>query len=100
MKLKNNNNNYFESYEKLTFIEKTKLANSFFRSSENAKAFIKSNSELVELENLKPCIRCGKSFKRGRMAFNRFHCCNCLRSASYENAKTILKDTIIESENN
>ena len=93
-------NNYIESYEKLPFIDKTKITNRLFKSSENAKAFIKSNSELVELEKTKPCIRCGKSFKRGLMSFNNFYCCDCLRSASYENAKEILKDTIIESENN
>jgi hypothetical protein len=94
------NNNYIESYEKLPFIDKTKLANSFFRSSENAKAFIKSNSELVELEKTKPCVRCGDSFKRGRMSFNKFYCDLCLLPASHENAKTILKNSINESENN
>ena len=100
MKLKNNNNNYFESYEKLTFIDKTRLANQYHKGYENLNAFIKSNSELVELEKLKPCIRCGNSFKRGLMSFNNFYCCNCLKCKNWENAKETLKNTIIESENN
>ena len=94
------NNNYLESYEKLNFINKVSLSNKYFRGSENAKAFIKSNSELVELEKSKPCVRCGDSFKRGRMSFNRFYCNVCLLPASHENAKTILKNSINESENN
>jgi late competence protein required for DNA uptake (superfamily II DNA/RNA helicase) len=92
------NNNYVESYEKLNFINKIGLSNKYFKGSENAKAFIKSNSELVELEKPKPCVRCGDSFKRGRMSFNRFYCNDCLLPASHENAKTILKNTISESE--
>ena len=94
------NNNYLESYEKLNFINKVSLSNKYFKGSENAKAFIKSNSELVELGKTKPCVRCGDSFKRGRMSFNRFYCNVCLLPASHENAKTILKNSINESENN
>jgi len=97
MKLRNNNN-YFESFEKLAFIDKTKLASIFFRGSEESKLFVLSHSKFIELESLKPCIRCGKSFKRGRMAFNRFHCCFCLLPASHENAKAILKNALNESE--
>ena len=95
-----NKNNYMESYEKLNFIDKVNLSNKYFRGSENAKAFIKSNSELVELEKSKPCVRCGDSFKRGRLSFNKFYCDLCLLPASHENAKTILKNSINESENN
>jgi len=94
------NNNYLESYEKLNFINKVSLSNKYFKGSENAKAFIKSNSKLVELEKSKPCVRCGDSFKRGRMSFNKFYCNVCLLPASHENAKTILKNSINESENN
>jgi len=94
------NNNYLESYEKLNFINKVSLSNKYFKGSENAKVFIKSNSELVELEKSKPCVRCGDSFKRGRLSFNKFYCDFCLLPASHENAKTILKNSINESENN
>ena len=100
MKLRNNNNNYFESFEKLDYIEKTKLANGFFRSSENAKAFIKSNSVFIELDKIKYCVRCAKSFKSGRMSFKNFYCCDCLKPESFEKAKEILKDTITERDNN
>ena len=99
MKLRNNNNNYFESFEKLDYIEKNNLAIQYFKASENLKRFIKSNSVFIELDKIKYCLRCVKSFTSGRMSFNNFYCCNCLKPASYENAKTILKDTITERKN-
>tara|TARA_R110002073_G_scaffold282146_1_gene446364 strand:+ start:433 stop:732 length:300 start_codon:yes stop_codon:yes gene_type:complete len=99
MKLRKNNN-YFESFEKLDYIEKNNLAMQYFKASEDLKRFIKSNSVFIELDTIKYCIRCAKSFKSGWIGFKNFYCCNCLKSASYENAKTILKDTITERDNN
>ena len=99
MKLRKNNN-YFESYEKLDYIEKNNLSMQYFKASESAKRFIKSNSELIELDQIKYCVRCAKSFNSGLISFKNFYCCNCLKPASYENAKEILKDTIIENKDN
>ena len=99
MKLRKNNN-YFESYEKLDYIEKNNLSMQYFKASENKKRLIKSNSVFIELDTIKYCIRCAKSFTSGLLSFKNFYCCNCLKPSSYENAKTILKDTIIERDNN
>ena len=99
MKLRNNNNNYFESFEKLDYLEKNNLAMQYFKASENKKRFIKSNSVFIELDKIKYCLRCAKSFNSGRMSFKNFYCCNCLKPLSFEKAKEILKDTITERKN-
>jgi hypothetical protein len=99
MKLRKNNN-YFESYEKLDYIEKNNLSNQYFKASENKKRLIKNNSVFIELDTIKYCLRCVKSFTSGLISFNNFYCCDCLKPASHENAKTILKDTITERDNN